>query len=713
MKKQIVQPSRRRTLVENITRFTERSLRSVTMLAVAAAMITACDPAADHVLSGEEKEADMKWLFSIFSNNYAPMEYKESKEGMKFAELKRLYLTRAKRTKTNDAFYRVMYQFVAEFQDAHTAGSIMPANLPDQAKIAYLGFNGVRDGSSFRVTELFPTISKTDFALQVGDKITHIDGQSVYDYIDANLTPQRNVGSPLANKTMHMYNLFTRLSLNYPMPNKDNVRLTVERASPAPGAPKVQHVTLPWIVRDLFDFRLDQALVKATQTDSKALVVKDSETHRDMQIQILDQRGEPMSVSSLINPFRGTPADILRSFKVSTPTSIALSAADTEKKPDPVGVEKLKLERTVPANAISIEEAKIYPSYFYTIDIKDGKGKVRGHKKIGYIRIADFEPRDTEEHAIAEMRGTLNKFHSNGVTTVILDTATNPGGSLSLAGEMAQLFSSKRIQLPDMQFALNDNWLMQIQQSSLDVRTSDDQRERMRRLYDKLQKEKIEGGKRLSKPYSMSELFSAGEPNYGVEFEKVVVLVDEMNASCGDIFPAMLQDNDRAIVMGTKTMGAGGNVVDHTFDQAPNGHFAVRQTESLVVRKDGSYIENVGVTPDVEFDMNSALQGKYAAALTKAEEIARDKTLTNRSAAAKRKAKKNGTYRDAKEDADGKMAGRNSDVEAIESDEDRRVRRQGGDLLTAPESEKAGERRAVENAGKAAERALERARRAR
>jgi len=71
----------------------------------------------------------------------------------------------------------------------------------------------------------------------------------------------------------------------------------------------------------------------------------------------------------------------------------------------------------------------------------------------------------------------------------------------------------------------------------------------------------------------------------------------------------MLQDAGLAKVVGTQTMGAGGNVVN--YNQAPNSHFDVRQTESLILRKDGSYIENVGVTPDVVVPVADYAGSKY------------------------------------------------------------------------------------------------------
>jgi C-terminal processing protease CtpA/Prc len=47
------------------------------------------------------------------------------------------------------------------------------------------------------------------------------------------------------------------------------------------------------------------------------------------------------------------------------------------------------------------------------------------------------------------------------------------------------------------------------------------------------------------------------------------------------------------------------------YNQAPNSHFDIRQTESLIVRRDGSYVENVGVRPDVEVPVANYTENKF------------------------------------------------------------------------------------------------------
>ena len=89
----------------------------------------------------------------------------------------------------------------------------------------------------------------------------------------------------------------------------------------------------------------------------------------------------------------------------------------------------------------------------------------------------------------------------------------------------------------------------------------------------------------------------------------LIVLVDEFSISAGDIFPAMLQDNRRGPLVGTRTNGAGGSVAGFpagTYSESDAGN-----TNSLVTRiapvqipgyPDTPYIENVGAHADIPID---------------------------------------------------------------------------------------------------------------
>jgi len=100
-----------------------------------------------------------------------------------------------------------------------------------------------------------------------------------------------------------------------------------------------------------------------------------------------------------------------------------------------------------------------------------------------------------------------------------------------------------------------------------------------------------------------------------IQKDKTVLMVNEMCASMCDIFTGILQDNKLAKVFGMQTMGAGGNVTTHF--QAPNSGVSIQQTESLIVRSNGEYLENNGVKPDRPYNtfehLNTKFQGVIAA----------------------------------------------------------------------------------------------------
>lgn len=92
----------------------------------------------------------------------------------------------------------------------------------------------------------------------------------------------------------------------------------------------------------------------------------------------------------------------------------------------------------------------------------------------------------------------------------------------------------------------------------------------------------------------------------------ILILVNPLALSCGDLLPAILQDNKRATIFGTKTAGAGGVLLEHSH---PNrfGIMGYSLTGSLVSRLDKQPIENLGVTPDIVYELTEAdLQENYS-----------------------------------------------------------------------------------------------------
>jgi C-terminal processing protease CtpA/Prc len=100
-----------------------------------------------------------------------------------------------------------------------------------------------------------------------------------------------------------------------------------------------------------------------------------------------------------------------------------------------------------------------------------------------------------------------------------------------------------------------------------------------------------------------------GKGNLLAYTKPIMVLVDELSGSGGDMFPATIQINRRGPLFGMRTMGAGGSV--GTWYAGVYGEGLTSVTMSLMHRGEmvsvegypaTPYVENVGVHPEIVND---------------------------------------------------------------------------------------------------------------
>jgi hypothetical protein len=255
-------------------------------------------------------------------------------------------------------------------------------------------------------------------------------------------------------------------------------------------------------------------------------------------------------------------------------------------------------------------DSDIFDAYVY---------KEAGGKLVGYLRIPQYEV-DSYPKAVAEFARDIALFEST-TDSMVIDQVNNPGGSVLYLYTLASMLATQPLQTAlhrmsitqeDVQAALVQIPQLEGAKTDADVQklVTSDQTDgfpvgyefaRFNLEYDRFIVNQWNQGRKLTDPYWIGgvDQINPAETHYT---KPILLLINHLDFSGGDFFPALMQDNKRVTVMGSRTSGAGGYVADVP---VPNnvGVNTFRCTESLAERVNLNPIENLGITPDVPYEM--------------------------------------------------------------------------------------------------------------
>lgn len=163
---------------------------------------------------------------------------------------------------------------------------------------------------------------------------------------------------------------------------------------------------------------------------------------------------------------------------------------------------------------------------------------------IGYVKIIQFQGRTAQD-----VDKAIKKLEDQGMKRLVLDMRNNPGGLLDASVDVSSLFLAKD------------------------------------KLVVYLQGRKKEDRK---------DFTATGEAK--VRDYPLVVLVNTGSASASEIVSGALQDQKRAVVIGTQTFGKGSVQTVFPLDAGTG----IRLTTAKYYTPSGRSIQNVGITPDIE-----------------------------------------------------------------------------------------------------------------
>lgn len=234
-------------------------------------------------------------------------------------------------------------------------------------------------------------------------------------------------------------------------------------------------------------------------------------------------------------------------------------------------------------------------------------------KLAGYIRIPHYK--GTPQHL--DHFGLLIDFYQKNADVLVIDQQNNPGGSPVHLYAMAAMLTNKPLTtvkhrlslsyheatsaatvLPLLDGVKTDKDAQKLLGNTIEGYPVTLQTVENLKKYLRFIQEEWSAGKTLSDPFPLYGIEKI-QPHKFFRFTKpILVLVNHLDFSGGDFFPALLQDNDRAVIFGETTAGAGGMFTTYSHPN-PFGIRSYHVTISIAEREEKGKIENIGVTPDI------------------------------------------------------------------------------------------------------------------
>ncbi|MBS4162814.1 Uncharacterized protein PRO82_000091 [Candidatus Protochlamydia amoebophila] len=525
---------------------------------------------------------DLKMIKHVFDVGYAPLEWKKNYTGLNLDEElnKSIDLILSNPTLTHKDFQRIVKNFLASTKDYHVDViffSTETATLPFDVK-------GVNDRYFITwIDEL--KLPPSTYMIKVGDEIIEFDGRPLGDVIEELKQQGSKNSNPLTDQALAEIKLTNRLGWLGDIVPQGPVTIKVHsRSNEVPLSYQLIWDYHPELIfSPSFFLQTVESFFPNKKVSLKSpCMTMMNLTHRKMMSET--QRDGTLGARKSFIPTLG-------------PRVWMFDKIDKEK------------------------EISWY-AYIY---------KISEEEKIGYIRIPHYIGHKEESKEFGELLNYLEQK----TDALVIDQVHNGGGYASFQYELASMLTLNPLKTPKHRMKITQKDVLtayqildaieKIQQGiddEIEEGPIDYQHLLFLKAFYEFTIQEWDGQRTLTDPTHL-EGCDWINPHSDYRYTKpILMLINELDFSGGDFMPAIMQDNQRAVLFGTRTSGAGGFVLQASFPNN-NGIAAFSYTGSIAERPETLLkIENLGVTPDIVYsltvdDLQNGYQG-YKAAVNEA-----------------------------------------------------------------------------------------------
>ena len=519
------------------------------------ALVLCCAPALCFAqMTAKQKMTDFRQLTAFYQRYYAPAEWKKQLFGFDLFNTAP-WFDRVAKSRDDLEFYEICVEYVASLNDTHSSYR-MPSNWS-----ASLGFTV----DSYQGSILIDGIDRNrlpvdQFPFQIGDQLESVDGVDVESWIEriskwvasSNARSNRSQAAQLivARAQASRQGAFPRA----PMETGDSAVVKIRRQTGT-----IETYTMKWLKSGI------PVLAVGPVDDNGAF-------KREAEPDMFTRRASATPLSSL------TPAFVM-----------------------PPGFQQ----------RLGKPGDFFYSGIFPSTDLR-----------IGYVRIPQFGAVSgsfqlPDSVGIAQLAPEIAYLQAN-TDGLVVDIMHNGGGSSTYGDAIYSYLSPQPYQQLQAVWRPNLAYLSQVSAQLEQAKASHADPEIIAFYQIMLQQTQAAytQGADFTPPYPLIGATALRDPakdnqgNVLAYTKPIMLLTDDLTVSAADAFAALFQDNQRGIIFGIRTNGAGGNnfgLPAGAYSQGVAGAELNLNVRNHIVNAPGypptRYFDSVGVHPDVVADL--------------------------------------------------------------------------------------------------------------